>query len=93
MAKCSVCRKAEEDLDSWWDKVRLFFFHFFHNDIVDLSQQKYTQGFADGYKVGGEHAVTTPKLAEEVIAEVNTEENLEYIYVKEMEAYNSAVES
>lgn len=50
--KCATCRKLTDELDSPWDRIRLFFFHFFHNDIVDLSQDKFTQGFADGYKVG-----------------------------------------
>lgn len=30
-------------------------FHLFHKDIVDLSQDKYTQGFSDGYKTGRVH--------------------------------------
>lgn len=54
MSKCATCRKADV-LDSRWDKIRLFFFHFFHTDITDLSQDKYTQGFADGYVKGRKH--------------------------------------
>ncbi len=54
MPKCSNCRKADA-LDSRWDKARMFFFRFFHGDIADLSQDKYTQGFADGYVKGREH--------------------------------------
>lgn len=53
MSKCQTCRKADV-LDSRWDKIRLYLFHFFHNDIIDLSQDKFTQGFADGYKKGRE---------------------------------------
>ena len=56
MSKCSSCRKVEAELDTTWDRVRLWMFHFFHSDIIDLSQDRYTQGFADGYKVGMEHA-------------------------------------
>ena len=52
--KCTTCRKAEV-LDSRWDKIRIRLFHIFHNDIVDLSQEKYTQGFSDGYVKGREH--------------------------------------
>ncbi len=51
MSKCHTCRQADA-LDTWWDKVRLFFFNFFHADIMDISSQKYTQGFGDGYKAG-----------------------------------------
>lgn len=54
MAKCNTCRKAEV-LDTRWDKIRIKFFHLFHKDIVDLSQEKYMQGFGDGYKTGREH--------------------------------------
>ncbi len=54
MAKCETCRKADV-LDSWWDKQRLKLFHLFHNDIIDLSQDKFTQGFSDGYAMGRKH--------------------------------------
>ncbi len=56
MARCSSCRKTESELLTWWDKIRLFFFNFHHEDIIDLSQDKFTQGFSDGYKAGMEKA-------------------------------------
>lgn len=56
MSKCSSCRKLEANLDSWWDKFRLWLFRFFHQDIEDLSQEKYIQGISDGYKIGYGHA-------------------------------------
>lgn len=56
MSKCARCRKVEAELDTMWDRVRLFFFDFFKGDILDLSQQKYTQGFSDGYVTGRKHA-------------------------------------
>lgn len=46
----------EAGLDSRWDKLRNWMFRFFHQDIQDLSQEKFTQGFGDGYKKGYEHA-------------------------------------
>jgi len=53
MAKCSQCRRASDLLDSRWDKIRLWLFnHLFAADITDLSQDKFTQGFSDGYKAG-----------------------------------------
>lgn len=55
MSKCSQCRKLDKELDSWWDRLRLKMFHVFHKDIVELSQDKYTQGFSDGYKTGRTH--------------------------------------
>lgn len=42
-------------MDTWWDRVRLRMFSLFREDIIDLSQDKFTQGFSDGYKVGREH--------------------------------------
>lgn len=51
MPKCSTCRKADA-LDTRWERVRYWFFSRFHQDILDLGSQKYTQGFADGYKEG-----------------------------------------
>ncbi len=40
------------ELDTRWDRFRLFLFHLFKEDIIDLSQDKYTQGFSDGYVKG-----------------------------------------
>jgi len=55
MSKCTQCRKIDAELDSWWDRLRLKLFNLFHRDIVDLSQDKYTQGFSDGYVMGRKH--------------------------------------
>lgn len=56
MAKCFTCRKNDA-LDSRWDKVRSKLLHFFFKeDIIDLSQDKFTQGFSDGYVIGRKHA-------------------------------------
>ena len=55
MSKCSSCRKLDSELNSWWDRIRLKFFNCFKGDIIDLSQEKFTQGFGDGYKKGREH--------------------------------------
>jgi hypothetical protein len=55
MAKCSQCRRASDLLDTRWDKIRLWLFHhLFAADITDLSQDKFTQGFSDGYSAGFE---------------------------------------
>lgn len=50
--RCAQCKKVQKELDSWWDRVRLFLFHFFHQDIIDLSDDKFQQGFGDGYRAG-----------------------------------------
>lgn len=69
MRKCLTCRKATEELDSRWDRIRQWFFNRFHQDIVDLSQDKFTQGFGDGYKVGFKHAQETAQKTIEAIRE------------------------
>ncbi len=63
MSKCNQCRKNNSELDSTWDRVRLFFFNFFHNDIIELSQDRFTQGFADGYKAGWDRVESLRKEA------------------------------
>lgn len=50
--KCSKCRELSKELDSRWDRVRLWFFGWFHSDIIDISQDKFTQGFSDGLAEG-----------------------------------------
>lgn len=67
--KCSDCRRLEAEMDTWWDKIRLFFFHRFHQDIIDLSQDKFTQGFSDGYKKGYEHAQANQRFTLEILRE------------------------
>lgn len=56
--KCSICRKAESEINTWWDNVRLFLFdrikQIFNQDFEDLIQDKFTQGISDGYKLGFE---------------------------------------
>lgn len=64
--KCAQCRKNPIQ-DSRWDKVRLWFFHWFHADIIDLSQDKYTQGFGDGYKTGRDHQRDSQKQLDQVM--------------------------
>lgn len=55
MGKCTQCRKNDA-LDTWWEKKRWWLFHrLFPKDIIDLSQDKFTQGFGDGYKTGYQH--------------------------------------
>ena len=55
MPKCTECRKAEA-LDTTWERItRWLFYRLFPKRIVDLSQEKYTQGFGDGYKKGFDH--------------------------------------
>lgn len=53
---CSSCRKTEVENYTWWQRTRSrLFVKLFPTDYVDLSQEKYTQGFSDGYKTGFQH--------------------------------------
>lgn len=56
MKKCLECRQLTEELDSPWERFRLWLFNRFHKDIIDLSQDRYTQGLSDGYQRGMEQA-------------------------------------
>ncbi len=49
MSKCSRCRRDDKELTTLWETLRTWMFYkFFPLDIIDLSQEKYTQGFSDG---------------------------------------------
>lgn len=62
MSKCTDCRKAES-IDTWSDRIIRWFFHrLFPKQIVDLSQEKFTQGFGDGYSIGMKHAKKNQEL-------------------------------
>lgn len=54
MSLCNYCRKIKTD--TLWEKIRMFFFRRFKKDIQDLRDDRYTQGIADGYKLGMERA-------------------------------------
>lgn len=68
MSKCSQCRKYPVQ-DSLWDKFRLSLFHVFHNDIIDLSQDKFTQGFSDGYVMGRKHQKETDQVTIDLLSQ------------------------
>lgn len=66
--KCDCCRQAEV-LDTWWDKIRLFFFKRFKRDLEDFRMDFYTQGISEGYKLGFNQAIeyeNAKKLAAEI---------------------------
>ena len=67
--KCGTCRKVTAELDSLWDRLRLWIFNRFHTDIIDLSQDKYTQGFSDGWKTGFKNAQEMEFKTEEALRE------------------------
>lgn len=56
MSRCKDCRKEYKELRSTWDKIRLFIFSFFQEDIADIRQDYYTKGYGEGYGAGFERA-------------------------------------
>ncbi len=57
MNKCSQCRKMNSELCTPWERFRNWCFEWFIDDIADLSQEKYTQGFSDGWCKGRQSAL------------------------------------
>lgn len=65
MSKCTNCRKTEA-LDTRWERFsRWVFYRVFPQQIIDLSQEKFTQGFGDGYSKGMKHARENQTMAQE----------------------------
>lgn len=64
--KCRSCRKISVDLDTWWDRIRLWFFYRFKNDVFDLGNDKFTEGFGEGYQAGFKEAVKRDKDNQEM---------------------------
>ena len=51
--KCIDCRNKDVELLTFWERFRNnLFYYLFPQDIIDLSQNKYTQGFGDGLEKG-----------------------------------------
>lgn len=63
--RCIICK--EENEYTLWDKVRLFLFGFFKEDIQDLSEDKFTKGFGEGYAAGYDRSAKErmPALSQE----------------------------
>ncbi len=68
MPKCSQCRENDVELLTRWERfTNWLFYRLFPKDIADLSQDKYTQGFADGYVKGQIHTKESiSKLAKQI---------------------------
>lgn len=55
MAKCKTCRHNEV-MDTWHDKFcEWLIYKLFPKTLMDFQQDKYTQGFGDGYVMGRKH--------------------------------------
>ncbi len=51
--KCTTCRAKDIELLTRYERFKNWLFYkLFPEDIIDLSQNKYTQGMGDGIKFG-----------------------------------------
>lgn len=77
--KCTDCRKNEA-LDTRWERIRRWaFFKLFPEEIINLSQEKFTQGFGDGYKKGCEHTLFNIEQANKELTMKDVEDLFEPI--------------
>ncbi len=54
--KCQQCRDKDIELLTKWERFKNWLFYkLFPEDIADLSQNKYTQGFSDGWTAGAKN--------------------------------------
>ena len=75
--KCRDCRKRSREMDTKWERLRNWMFNWFKDDIIDLTQDKYTQGFGDGYKVGFEQSREYEENIEKIRKEFYAKKNAE----------------
>lgn len=59
--RCRDCRKLSKELDTYWDRIRLWFFYRFKNDIFDLKNDGFTEGYGEGYLAGFKEAMSKNK--------------------------------
>ena len=52
---CTACRKVPE-MRTRWEKFRAWIMHWFHEEMLEWGDEKFTQGFGEGYKAGHYHA-------------------------------------
>lgn len=51
--RCPDCRRKELELTTLWERFRWWVFKtVFADEYTDLGQERFTQGFGDGYKEG-----------------------------------------
>jgi len=64
MPKCANCRKADA-YETRWEKIRYWIaVHLFPQDFIDSRANAFTQGFGDGYAMGGKHAKEVRNISE-----------------------------
>lgn len=70
---CATCKKQKYETHTLWDRVRVFMFNFFNEDIQDVREDFYTKGYGDGYKAGMAQGLDQKRLKmtpEQIISEV-----------------------
>lgn len=68
--RCPDCRKKQLELTTPWERFRFWMFRtLFVEEYADLTQEKYTQGFGDGYKTGFEQAMGADERHVELVSQ------------------------
>lgn len=66
--KCESCRKENKELTTWWERLKYEVMkRLFSKDLVDFNQEKYMQGFGDGYKTGLKHAQVANRESKDLV--------------------------
>jgi len=74
--KCQTCRDKDIELLSRYERFKNWLFYkMFPEDIADLSQNKYTQGFGDGF-AAGKKAISYPTIKERLAFAKEAEEKM-----------------
>lgn len=65
--KCIICKKEGQPIHLK-DRIRLWFFnHMFYEERQDLSEDKYTKGFGEGYKIGFQQSKEHQKRLDDLV--------------------------
>lgn len=82
--KCETCRKTEVSLTSRWERFKYWIMKkLFSQDLIDSNQEKYMQGFGDGYKTAIQHGQEKIKESKELMDQIfkgDTVPNLNDLY-------------
>jgi hypothetical protein len=69
--KCETCRKKNVELTSWWERLKFKVMEkLFSKELIDFNQEKHTQGFGDGYKMGMKHCQEMVQESKKMLDEI-----------------------
>lgn len=68
--RCKDCRKVEAESTKWERTRYRLMYYLFAEDVANLIQEKYTQGYSDGLKQGFKDCLNHDKDKELVFQEM-----------------------